>query len=372
MLPPHYFPYRGETGEWPDSIPRLTTQIRRAVGFNMIKTLIRQTRVSAHGDSKGLAARRALARPLLLGLLGLLALGGCEAPLNLQKVGQEQDKAIHRFDHMKAMAASESHVVAGSDAGVLLVSDHAAAQWQRVQLPTKAAILSLTACPNGRFTAVDTRHTLWVSNAQAQDWQAKPIDTTESLMGLGCDAENRVWVGASFSTLLSSEDFGETWQSVSMDEDLQFTVLSFAQGQRFAAGEFGTLMVSEDGEQWQAVEPIPNELYPMGLHFANAQQGWVSGLGGTIYYTADGGNSWERQEAEASAPLYNFVAMGERLFAVGDNGTLLERNGDQWQRVPNFTPIPTYLVDGVGLSDGRLLLAGGGGTVIELKPEAVQ
>lgn len=303
-----------------------------------------------------------------LAVAGLLALGGCEAPLNLQKVEEEQARSLHRFDHLKSMAASDSHVVIASDAGVLLVSDQTAESWQRIELPTKASFLNLAVCPNGRFAAVDTRRTLWLSNEQAADWQANPIDTYETLMALGCDASNRIWVGASFSTLLRSDDFGKTWTSTSQDEDLQFTAINFFADSIVAAGEFGTVMFSADGESWERSEPLPNEFYPMGLHFSDRNTGYVSGLGGTIFHTADGGQTWGRQDSESPSPLYNFATLGERLFALGDNGSLLELKGERWARVPNFEPIPTYLIDAVGLKDGRLLMAGGGGTVIGLKP----
>ncbi len=302
----------------------------------------------------------------------LVMLGGCEAPLNLQKVEEEQSRSTHRFDHLKAIAASDRRVVVAADAGVLLVSDKENIDWQREQLPTRAALLNLAVCPSGRFVAVDTRHTLWVSDEQATGWQANKIDTPETLMALGCDANNQVWVGASFSTILRSADYGKTWTSSTQDEDLLFTAIRFIGDTTVAAGEFGTVMFSQDGSNWDRAEPIPNEFYPMGLYFADRQHGWVSGLGGTIYHTADGGRSWSRQSSESGAPLYNIIAMGGRRFALGDNGSLLELQGDQWRRVSNFTPIPTYLVDAISLPGDSLLLAGGGGSLIELKPSEGQ
>lgn len=314
----------------------------------------------------------AFLRCMLLALAGTGVLAGCEAPLNLANVQSEREAAVHRFDHLRAIAASDTQLVAGAGAGVLLVADAGVLQWQRVQLPTRASILSLAACPNGRFVAIDTRHTLWVSDTQAADWQARPVDTAESLMALGCDRHNRVWVGASFSTLLVSEDFGQSWHASSRDEDLQFTAFSFVDDSVFAAGEFGTLMYSDDAQEWQRTEPVPNDFYSIGLHFADRKRGWVCGLGGTVYHTADGGDSWQRQDSESNAPLYNFVTLGERLFVLGDNGALLQLVDGRWRRVANFQPIPTYLVDGVGLADGRLLIAGGGGSLIELQPEVAQ
>ncbi len=309
---------------------------------------------------------------LVLAVCAAVVVSGCEAPLNLRGVEQEQSKAIHGFDHFKAVAASDSHQVAAADAGVLLVAPKGENDWRRVNLPTRAAFLNLTVCPNGRFVGIDSRRTLWVSDAQASNWQARPVDTPESLMALGCDPNNAVWLGASFSTVLRSTDFGESWTSSTQDEDLQFTAAQFLDnGLAVFAGEFGTVMFSDDnGVNWERAEPIPNDFYPMGLYFADRDTGWVGGLSGTVWHTSDGGASWTRQETETSVPLYAFVSVGNALFALGDNGTLLRRDADTWHRVELPVAVATYLIGGVSLADSDLLLAGGGGTLLKLDVSA--
>lgn len=313
-------------------------------------------------------------RILLSAMLAVSILGGCEAPLDLERVEAEASKSVHGFDHFKAVAANDRHIVAASDAGVLLVADATVSAWERIQLPTKASFVNLSICPSGRFVAIDSRRTLWVSNVQAGDWQSKPVDTPESLMGLACDRNNVVWVGASFSTLLKSSDYGESWASTTQDEDLMFTVIQgLESGLLVAAGEFGTLMFSEDGgASWERAEPLPNEFYPMGLYFMDRQTGWVSGLGGTILHTGDGGASWQRQESGTGAPLYNFSAVGERLFATGDAGTLLEFIDGRWQAVAALSGVTTYLIGAVAAGEHQLLLAGGAGTLalIDLDPDS--
>lgn len=319
-------------------------------------------------------AKYRLARVLILALHGLLALAGCEAPLNLAGVEQELARSSHGFDHFKGVATNGGRVVAASDAGVLLVADAGAQSWQRVQLSTKASFVNLAACPNRRFVAIDSLRTLWVSDAQGANWQARPVATQESLMGLACDVDNRVWVGASFSTLLTSSDFGETWNETSQDEDLMFTAIqAFDDGLIVAAGEFGTVIFSQNrGETWDRAEPLPNEFYPMGLYFRDRQTGWVGGLSGTILHTSDGGTTWQRQASGTSAPLYNFAANGDRLFATGDNGTLLELREGQWQPVPLAGGTTAYLIGAVAVDPQTLLVVGGAGTLatIDLIPDA--
>jgi photosystem II stability/assembly factor-like uncharacterized protein len=104
----------------------------------------------------------------------------------------------------------------------------------------------------------------------------------------------------------------------------------------------------------------------MGLFFTDHERGWVSGLGGTIYYTDDRGRTWQRQESGTRAPLYGFTTVGRRLFAFGDNGTLIERHGDLWQPVPQLSGIAPYLIGGAALDGQHLLVAGGAGTLMTL------
>ncbi len=292
----------------------------------------------------------------------------------LDGVEQERAKGLHKFDHFKAMIANDQAIVAAADAGVLLVTDRAAQEWERVQLSTKASFVNLAVCPNGRFIALDSLRTLWVSNAEGVDWQPKPIDTQESLMALACDINNEIWIGASFSTFVTTRDFGDTWSSISQDEDLMFTAIQVLEdGLIIAAGEFGTVMFSEDnGGNWQRVEPLPNEFYPMGLYFRDRQTGWVSGLSGTILHTSDGGDTWQRQASATGAPLYAISAIGDRLFAMGDNGTLIELQGEQWQPVAMPSAMTAYLIGAVAVDQQTLLLAGGAGTLtnIDLIPDA--
>lgn len=288
--------------------------------------------------------------------------------MNLQGVEHEQRKPVHGFDQFKAVAANERHQVAAADAGVLLVAPAAGDTWRRIDLPTKAAFLNLSVCPNGRFVGIDSRRTLWVSDENAAGWQAKPVDTTESLMALGCDRNNTVWLGASFSTVLNSTDFGDSWNAASQDEDLQFTAAQFLKdGLAIFAGEFGTVMFSADGgNDWERAEPIPNDFYPMGLYFEDRDNGWVSGLSGTIWRTRDGGVNWEREATETAVPLYAFAAVGTDLFAIGDNGTLLKHEKAAWKKVNLPQDIATYLVAGTSIGDSHLLLAGGAGTLLTL------
>ncbi len=299
----------------------------------------------------------------------ILGLSACEAPLDLEQVEQEATRSVHRFDHFKGLARNGSTVVAVAERGTLLVLPAGSTRFHRIEFDTPASFMAVTTCPDGRFVALDSRRTVRISDDAASNWQSVPVPTEETLMSLACDREGRIWVGASFSTLLHSDDDGRTWKSQNQEEDLQFTALqALADGTVVAAGEFGTVMFSSDGgTRWERTEPIPDDFYPLGIHFLDRQQGWVCGLGGTVWRTTDGGRSWSMEETDTVRPLYGFTELGERIFLLGDNGTLLERRGQRWQRVTALTGVTPYLIAAVSLDDSRLLLAGGSGTLLTVE-----
>ncbi|MDD3519487.1 MAG: YCF48-related protein, partial [Chromatiales bacterium] len=235
----------------------------------------------------------------------------------------------------------------------------------RQQLPTRASLLDVTVCPDGRFAAIDARRNAWVSEDGGENWQERPTGTEESPMAIACDPQGRLWVTASYSTLLLSEDLGASWDEISQDEDMQLSAIQFLDASTaFVVGEFGTLLASRDaGENWERIEGLPEDFYPLTVYFESPEHGWVAGLNGTVLHTQDGGASWERQETSTAAPLYRLTRHAGVTFVAGDNGTLLRLDGDRWSPVPGTPQVLSYLIATVANGRGGLLVAGGQGTL---------
>ncbi|MEW8425032.1 MAG: YCF48-related protein [Candidatus Thiodiazotropha sp.] len=301
---------------------------------------------------------------LLLG--GLLA--GCEAPLDLSLVEREIKKPIYRFDQLKAAASNHRRIIAVGDYGTVLTSLDKGETWQRTQLPTQSSLVAVASCEDGSFAAIDTVRKVWLSDAQGSDWRADQLETMESPMAISCDPRGRFWIAASFSTLIHSDETQGNWQEISQQEDMQFTSIQWLDGEHaVVTGEFGSLYFTGDGgESWERGNDIPNEFYPMAAWFSTLDEGWVAGLSGTILHTRDRGETWQRQASVSSAPIYNLIPQGERLYATGDNGTLLQLDGDSWQRVPETPRLFSYLITAIPQGEKRLLVMGGSGTISQI------
>lgn len=317
--------------------------------------------------------RMSLRIKAILSLLTIaLILSGCEAKLDLNDVDHEKAKPVYRTDQLLAVTSNGTvNTVVGSF-GLVLNSPKVSfggkpLQWTRTVLPGEPSFIDIDTCPDNSMIALAAEHQLWLSSENGQEWVKKEIPTREDVLSMTCSPNGDYWVVGSFSTILRSVDKGENWTESSLDEDAILTQIQFIDAQHgIISGEFGMLAKTEDGGQnWRPSHNIPNEFYPEGSYFSDLQHGWVGGLKGTIFYTADGGESWEQQETPTEAPIYDFYAVNDRLFAFGSNTTALELVGQRWMLVD--TPhLSTYLRDGLIIADNQLLIIGGKGLMLTI------
>jgi len=169
---------------------------------------------------------------------------------------------------------------------------------------------------------------------------------------------------------MGSHDGGESWTDKSIAEDAMFSRVQFLdRNHGIVTGEFGTVYKTADGgNSWQAANQIPNEFYPMASLFISVEKGWVGGLQGIIFYTEDGGRNWHRQESGTTAPIYTIFSVGRAIYAVGEQGTILTLSGNSWQVAESNLGFG-YLRAALALDGEQFLVAGGGGLIRLLGPQ---
>jgi photosystem II stability/assembly factor-like uncharacterized protein len=303
-------------------------------------------------------------RGALFAALFSMLLVACEAPLNLEQVEAERARDFRRYDMLQAAAHSGEQVVVVSSVGAVVSSNDNGESWQRTELAGRPPLIDVAACPSGDFFALDAERRVWHQSTDG-NWQSSSIDTPENTLSIHCAPSGRLWVSASFGTLFWAEDDMQQWNEFSLYEDLQFTAVRFLDEMNgFALGEFGMVIVSQDGgDTWEQREAIPNEFYPMAVDFLDINTGWAGGLDGVIWQTLDGGNTWERQQSVTSAPIYNIHADEHGVFAVGGSAKLVELRDGNWQNFDGAPEVLAFMRGLDALDDGSLLVAGGGGTL---------
>ena len=306
----------------------------------------------------------------VLSLLLLAALlCACEAPLLLDKVKKAKGESIHRTDRIQDVATLGSDVVVVG-IGFILNSSDSGKTWHRTQPVGLPAFIGATICPDKTQVLISAEREAWVSVDSGKTWQPNALATEETPQYISCSASNKLWISASFSTLLNSIDQGVTWQQSTFDEDLILTYVNFFDMEHgIAVGEFGSLYSTVDGgENWSLKENhIPNEFFPLAVTFLDSQHGWVGGSSGVIFHTNDGGSTWEKEYTGVQAPIYGLSASKLGVFAVGGFGTFLERKRavddvPRWQNTENVVT-RFYLRAIAPLGQNKIILGGGAGTL---------
>jgi photosystem II stability/assembly factor-like uncharacterized protein len=301
----------------------------------------------------------------LVALAVTTLLGACESPLDLEGVEAQKATSIRRSDMFQQAAVSERALVVVGNHGLVLRSTDAGASWVRQELPGWPSLIDVAACPDGRFAALAAESQVLVSGDGGESWTMRALDTEESPQGITCDASNRLWVVGSFSTILMSADGGESWQDRSIGEDTIFTTIQFIDASHAVVfGEFGANVRSLDGgETWVVGEPLPDDFYAQDAFFIDERTGWVAGLAGQIQHTSDGGATWALQKTPVPVPIYAFTRLADDVYAVGGEGVLLRRQGDDWVRIDHGQPIRLLLRVLQPVGADRLLIGGAAGAL---------
>ncbi|MDA0824619.1 MAG: YCF48-related protein [Proteobacteria bacterium] len=294
-----------------------------------------------------------------------LLLAGCEAPLDMYGVEATQKTPIHRTDRFQSIARNENNLVVVGNQGVIVRSADNGESWQRVELADWPALIDVTACPNGDFVALAFAPLVYVSSDGGASWAARPIASSENPQALTCTADNTIWVVGAFTNRWTSTDAGQTWTEATDDEDALLTTVQFFDADRgIITGEFGTVMSTSDGgETWDKMPALVDEFYPQASYFKDPMTGWIVGLGGVILRTSDGGETWISEATETVVPLYGIEQVGDSVFAVGGEGTLLKYDGTGWRLVEHGKPIRLYIRAIKALDETHAIIAGVGGAL---------
>lgn len=295
------------------------------------------------------------------GLLVAWMLSGCDVSSNMAGVEGERGKAVTRSDHFQAVVVGKGELIAVGSDGVVVSSKDEGKSWKREVLGGPSGLIGIDTCGDGSHVALDFYRKIWLRSGDGK-WTGKDIKTKANPLAVTCTGEHKIWVVGSRSTILSSEDKGDSWQEKSMGEDAMLVSIQFIDTENgFITGEFGSVYSTNDaGANWTAEAKIAPDFFSYGALFTDTKTGWVSGLAGTVMHTKDGGKTWSKQANKLGAPMYRIIAHGGDKIALGINGLMFKLQGEQWELMGPPKPTP-YLRGAASLDDKRLLIAGGAG-----------
>ncbi|MGN8342446.1 WD40/YVTN/BNR-like repeat-containing protein [Pseudomonas sp. SMV71] len=231
------------------------------------------------------------------------------------------------------------------------------------------------------FTAALLAAALPLISVRAAPLQAVPAAqvsnaTQATVLAAGWAGERMVGVG-DHGVVLLSDDQGKQWrQARSVPLSTPLTGVSFVDARRgWAVGHWGAILATTDGgESWQIQRLSTEEDRPLfAVHFFNARQGVAVGLWSLVLTTEDGGRTWAEQAVHAppgatraDLNLIGLFADGRgTLYATAEHGQVLrsDDHGKNWRYLD--TGYEGTLWSGAVLADGRLLLGGQRGTLLQ-------
>lgn len=243
--------------------------------------------------------------------------------------------------------------------------------------PDRRAGVLLAGCQQGDSLWVgDHRGQLYRSRDGGAHWRRSAETGTGGITAIVMAGRRGLAVGHR-GTVLASADGGDSWQAqhIATPESLSLLdALVLPQNRLLAVGAFGACWASDDGgAHWAALKAVEDDRH-LNACAATPAAIVVVGERGLVLRSADGGRSWAETGGAASASLFAVVATGDREFvAAGLGGTLLHSAdaGQHWQLLAAQAPAAWYGATLVGQGAGRrVLLAGNGGAVASLGPDA--
>lgn len=184
-------------------------------------------------------------------------------------------------------------------------------------------------------------------------WSAQPSSTSQNLRAVfGIDADH-VWAVGDSGTILYREGPGEyaPWQSQPSNIAMALRGVFGAQANdMWAVGDLGTVL-RWDGDEWHQAACVPGALRT--IWGRNAQEIWIGGAADASACSGSGmgmpgrGAIWKwngstfQEEAITGSPAAINTLSGTAqgvLWAVGDAGTLLTRQGSLWSPPPATSP----------------------------------
>jgi photosystem II stability/assembly factor-like uncharacterized protein len=141
-------------------------------------------------------------------------------------------------------------------------------------------------------------------------------------------AGKRLVAAGERGSIFVSDDDGRTWRGAKSPVEATLTALYFHDPQHgWAVGhDLTVLRTGDSGDTWQLVHSAPQDDRPLlDIRFQSPQHGFAIGAYGTFLESQDGGRSWHpRKILEGDRHLNALAASGDgRLFIAGESGTLL-------------------------------------------------
>jgi len=221
---------------------------------------------------------------------------------------------------------------------------------------------------SGIAIAVGERGHILLTANQGKTWAQKKSPTRRTLNSVYLLDQKTMWIVGHQSTVLRSQDSGESWTKVKVldDPETSFLDVLFVDSRRgFIVGSYGKFFSTIDGgNTWIENEQDDD---PHFYQITSAPNGilWLIGEFGTVWKSNNLGQSWESLDSQYEGTFFGSVPLirSGSIIVHGLQGNIFRvKNGSIWEKIDS--PTNAILHRGAQLKDGRLALVAGAGELL--------
>lgn len=199
-------------------------------------------------------------------------------------------------------------------------------------------------------------------------WYLEKSGTTQNLFGLDMIDSARGWVVGASGTIRRTADGGSTWAPQTSGTTGQFNAISSVDGtSAVAVGNTGLVKYTNDsGNTWVSATTVPTTASINDVKMVSSTVGYmvaINSAAGNVFKTTDGGATWVAQTTPFTSSLYGVHFIDANTgWVVGANVTAWTTNGGAtWTRV--LPPVNRTLYDVFFVSATRGWTVGSSGAV---------
>jgi photosystem II stability/assembly factor-like uncharacterized protein len=174
-----------------------------------------------------------------------------------------------------------------------------------------------------RLVAVGERGIVVLSDDDGATWRQASVPVSVTLAAVQFPTPTQGWAVGHYGVVLHSDDGGATWtRQLDGVQAAQLVLRDAQSGQGSDAGLAEARRLVADG---------PDKPF-LGLHFSDANNGFIVGAYNLAFRTRDGGKTWtpfgNRLDNPKASHLYAVESSGRDVLIAGEQGVLLRSTDD--------------------------------------------
>jgi photosystem II stability/assembly factor-like uncharacterized protein len=257
--------------------------------------------------------------------------------------------------------------------------------WRVQSSPTAEQLFDVAFADPQHGWIVGRSGTILHTDDGGQTWRAQASGTDHHLFSVAALSPLESWAIGDWGTLRHTRDGGTTWIAADFARDLILNDQAWPDARHgWVVGETGAIFSTRDGGVTWTEQKTGIAKTLFGVFFVDPLTGWSVGLDGLILHTRDGGATWLVQHGEPTVraldqvgfresaenpSLYSVALNGHAGYAVGDAGSVFVSadGGESWQRAPTPSAASLRWIRAVSVAPAGVgLLVGANGLTLRM------